>query len=134
MKFLLAIAAAILAIATPAAAQQVGQINCSQTAIYDAATLGSTQLVTNASPSQIYVCGFVITSGGTASVKLESGTGTACATGNAALTPAFPMVANGEVIDSSSVWRGLRVASARNLCISSSAAVAVQAIVYYSQQ
>lgn len=117
-----------------AGAQQVGQLNCSQSVIYDASTNGATQLVTNASLSQIYICGFLLTAGGTANVKLEYGTGTACATGETALTPAFPMVTQMIITDSSPMWRGLRVPPAKNLCINTSAGVAVQAIVYYSLQ
>lgn len=129
------ILAAILDIAGPVHAQQVGQINCSQSAIYDASSTGPTQLITNTGLSQIYVCGFIITTGaGAANVKLESGTGAACATGNAALTPAFQLPANGRVEDNSSMWRGLRVAPARNVCINSSAAVAVQGVIYFTQQ
>lgn len=118
----------------PARAQQVGQLNCSQSVIYDASTNGPTQLVANASQSQIYICGFLLTAGGTANVKLEYGTGTACATGETALTPAFPMVTQMIITDSAPMWRGLRVPPAKNLCINASAGVAVQAIVFYSQQ
>src|SRR6185437_4227628 len=56
-----------------------GYINCDNTAIYDASTSGSTQLVALSSSKKIYVCGGLISTSQTTavSVKLIYGTGTA---------------------------------------------------------
>lgn len=118
-----------MAFAAPAAAQSA--LACNKTAIYDASTNGATKLVTGASTSPIYICGYQLFAGGTANVSLVTGTGTNCATGQAALTPAFPLVAQGGVADPSPFWRGLVVNSSTDLCIKTSAGVAVQGVVYY---
>ena len=125
------VAAGLTVAAVPANAQSA--LGCNKAAIYDASTNGATKLVTGLSTSPIYICGYQLFAGGTASVSLVSGTGTNCATGQAAVTPAFPLVAQAGVADQSPVWRGLAVNSSTDLCIKTSAGVAVQGIVYYSQ-
>ena len=110
------------------------QIGCNQTLVYDAATNGSTELLVGVATKQIYICGFSLWAGGTATVKLVKGTGTACATNEVAITPAYSLVTQTGFTDSSPVWRGLRVEGASNLCIKTSAGVAVQAQVYYAQR
>jgi hypothetical protein len=117
-------------LASPAAAQ----VACNRTAIYDASTNGATRLVVGNSANRIFICGYVLMAGGTANVSLTTGTGTNCGTNTVAITPAFPLVAQARVPDNSSVWRGLAVQPSLDLCINSSAGVAVQAIVYFSQQ
>jgi hypothetical protein len=107
-------------------------IECNQSASYDTNTSGSTKIVSGASKTVIYICGYTIVSGGTANVSLKSGTGTNCGTGTAAVTPAYSMVAQNRVSDDSPVWRGLLVPTGQDLCINSSAGVAIQAIVYYT--
>lgn len=132
-----AIVCALFALALPARAQGVSpalMFGCNQSAIYDASTNGSTKLVTGVAVKQIYVCGWNIFWGGTATVKLTYGTGGTCGTGTTAITPAFSGVAQSYDIDPSSVYKGLTPVPASNdLCITTSAGVAVQAIVYYSQ-
>jgi len=109
-------------------------IQCNLSATYDAATSGATQMVALAASQSIYVCGFSITVGGTATnVKLVYGTGSNCATGTTNMTPAFQLAINGGIVDGAPFWRGLKTASANALCINASAANAVQAIVYYAQ-
>lgn len=109
-------------------------IACTKSAIYDASTNGSTKLVTGAANQQIYVCGFVLFGGGTANVKLTYGTGGTCGTGTTSITPAFNLVAQARVVDHQTYYAGLTPAPPSNdLCLNASAAVAIQAIVYYSQ-
>lgn len=110
-----------------------GLIQCDSKAIYDASTNGSTELVALSSGKSIYICGKTIFAGGTASVKLIYGTGTACATGSNNLTPAFPLIAQTGLVDPSPFYRGSKTAVSNALCINSSAGVAVQAEVYYTQ-
>jgi hypothetical protein len=123
--------AAIAAHQQPTMAQGVGTF-CNASAIYDASTSGSTKLVTGTASTRIFVCGFDLYAGGTANVKLVYGTGGTCGTGTTSITPAFQFLAQTGLIDPTSSWRGLTpVPLANDLCLNSSAGVAVQAIVYY---
>lgn len=110
-----------------------GMISCDSTAIYDASTSGSTELVAISGSKSIYVCGYSIVAGGTVNVKLISGTGTACATGSSNKTPAYQLTAQTGISDGAPFFRGLKTASGGALCINASAGVAAQAIVYYAQ-
>lgn len=134
-RVLLALAA--LVTLTGAAQAQVAESStyaCTQSAIYDASTNGSTKLATGVANKQIYVCGFVLFGGGTASVKLIYGTGGTCGTGAHAITPAFAIVAQSSLVDHQTYYAGLTPVPASNdLCINTSAGVAIQAIVYYTQ-
>lgn len=110
-----------------------GMIACGSSVVYDASTNGATQLVALASSQKVYVCGYSIFSAGTVNVELDYGTGTACATGNTKMTPAFQLTAQTGVVDGSPFYRGLATIASNELCIKTSAGVAVQAIVYYTQ-
>lgn len=108
-------------------------ISCNNSVVYDASTSGATSLISPASGQTVYVCGYSIVSAGTASVKLESGTGALCGTGTVAMTPAYELTAQGGIADGSPFFRGMKSQASAGVCFSSSAAVAVQAIVYYTQ-
>jgi hypothetical protein len=112
----------------------VGGIICDNSAIYDASTTGSTQLVALSSGKVIYVCGFSFYVGGTATnVKLVYGTGTNCATGSTSMTPAYQIVANDGIVDNHTFGNSLKTAVSNALCINASAANAVQGTIYYTQ-
>ena len=111
----------------------VQHIGCDNSVVYDASTSGSTQLVALVSGQAVYVCGFVLFSAGTANVKLNYGTGTACATGTTAMTPAFQLTAQTGVSYGNGEGTVTKTAAGNALCINSSAAVAVQAVVTYTQ-
>lgn len=135
-----ALIAAALLFTTEAQPQVTSQstIACSRVAIYDTNASGSTKLVTGTG-RPIYICGFTFIGGGTVNVKLVYGSGTNCGTGTVNLTPAFNMIANSQVADQSSFFRGLVVpgapaATPNDLCINASSGVAIQAIVYYQIQ
>ena len=109
---------------------------CNQAVIYDTAANGATLLVTGITGEQIYVCGFTFWSAGTTNVDLVYGTGATCGTGTQQVTPAFRFTAQSGIVDHPVIYQGLTPApSANNLCINSSAtpAVAVEAIIYYTQ-
>lgn len=130
-KFLTALA--ILALVLSPAFSQTGTNSaqlCNKSAIYDAATNGSTRLVT-ASGRQLYICGYSIYSAGTVNVKLIAGTGTTCATGSRNLTPAYQFTAQTGIVDPSFAYRGMGGQSGEDICINASAGIAVQAVVYY---
>jgi hypothetical protein len=109
-------------------------IACTKSALYDASTSGSTKLVTGTATAQIYVCGFNLFAGGTANVKLVYGTGGTCGSGTIAITPAYTLIAQTGMVDHQPYYAGITAVPASNdLCINTSAGVAVQAIVYYTQ-
>jgi hypothetical protein len=125
-------AALLSAIPRPAHAQI--PISCTSTALYDASTNGTTQLVAAITNARIYVCGFVFWSAGTANVQLQQGTGTNCGTGTVNMTPAFRFAGTSGVgVTSLGNYQGLSTTLSQALCINSSAGVAVQAIVYFAQ-
>lgn len=108
-------------------------IGCNSSVVYDASTSGATQLVALVSGKSIYVCGYTLFSGGTANIGFVYGTGVACASGQTKITPAYQLIAQTGLVDSSPVFRGLATAASNALCINTSAGVAVQATVYYTQ-
>jgi len=110
-----------------------GLVSCQNSVIYDASTNGATQLVALSSGKVVYICGYTIFAAGTANVELDYGTGTACATGNNKITPAYQLTAQTGISDQSPYYRGLNAIASNELCIKTSAGVAVQAVVYYSQ-
>lgn len=134
MKFLRIMLAAVAVAFAFAAAPALAQVDCRQSVVYDASTNGSTKLITGTSTTRVFICGYTIVAGGTATVKLVTGTGTNCATSEAAITPAYSLVAQSVVSDSSPAWRGLTAQPGLDVCLKTSAGVAVQAIVYFNQQ
>lgn len=110
-----------------------GMTACTASAVYDASTNGATQLVALAAGKTIYVCGYTLFSGGVANVSLVYGTGANCVTGQTAMTPAFQLGSQVGVDDASSYYRGMATAAGNALCIKTSAGVAVQALVFYTQ-
>jgi hypothetical protein len=137
IRYLAALFALAVAFADPAMAQGISpsqMFGCNQSAQYDASTSGNTKLVTGVANKLIYVCGFNFFSNGTVNVSLVYGTGGTCGTGTGSVTPAFEFGAQTGTVDHLPVYTGLPGAPASNdLCIKTSGAVAVQAIVYYTQ-
>jgi hypothetical protein len=137
--------------APPANALQIGAVasgatggllqnikTCDSHAKYDASTNGSTSIISGVSGRKIYICGFIIQTGGTATnVKLVEGTHTTtdCDTSSANVTPAYQLLANSNVGVNAAFWTGLATATAANgLCVNASAGNAVQADVFYTIQ
>jgi hypothetical protein len=118
-----------------------GYINCDKTVVYDTNTNGTTQLVALSSGQIVYVCGYSFSQSTTTSVNvsLVYGTGSACATGQTAITPAYPIQAPasagpiGIVVQMPFGSSGLKTTASQELCIKTNAAVSVQAIVSYTQ-
>ena len=81
------LALCLLSLASSVAAQAP---HCEQTATVDVAAAATTQIVALLGGQRIYVCGWhvnVIGAAGPPTIKFVHGTGTACATGIADLTP-----------------------------------------------
>jgi hypothetical protein len=109
---------------------------CDKTAFYDASTSGKTVVVAGVSAKKIYICGYIIGTGGTATnVEFGSGTGAACVTTYAKITPTWQLTANQRQGFATPFWTGLiTLNNADSLCINASAANAVQAQVFYTIQ
>jgi hypothetical protein len=131
MRLILALLG-LFAFVQPAHAQQ--QISCANSVIYNASTNGATQLVPALTNARIYLCGYTFWANGVVTVSLVSGTGTNCATGTVTLVPAFVFSAASQgITDGSGNFRGLATAAGQALCLNTSAGVAVQAIIYFTQ-
>jgi hypothetical protein len=125
-------AVALLAVAAPAFAQTVRP--CSNSVVYDASTNGSTELVALSAGRKVYVCSLALWAGASATnVGLVYGTGSACATGETALTPMFRLAANTGLVIPAATWNGLQAPAGKALCLKTSAGNAVQGLVTYLQ-
>jgi len=129
-KFLLSTFFAVQAVC--ANAQLPGSV-CNQTAIYDASTSGNTQIVAATTGTKIYICGYTLFSAGPSNVGLTTGTGTNCGTGNSKLTPYYELASETGISDQGATYRGMSTPASGAVCMYSSAAVAVQGIIYYTQ-
>lgn len=107
---------------------------CNQSAIYDASTSGATKLATGVANKRIYVCGYSLWSASTVVVGFVYGTGGTCAVGQNEVTPLYQLTAQTGLVDHLPVYTGLPPVPASNdLCITTNAGTAVQAVIYYSQ-
>lgn len=135
--------------APPANAVQVGAVasgatggltaglkTCDLHAKYDASDNGNITLVTGVSSRKIYICGYILANGGTATnLSLTEGSDANCATNNAGLTPVYQILANQSVGVMSPFWAGLAVSTnAYFVCIKSSAGNAHQGEIWYTIQ
>lgn len=111
-----------------------GILSCQSSKVYDASTNGSTVQVAAAIGRSTYICGYTIWGGGTATVKYVYGTGTTCGTGTTALTPAYSITAQTGVNDTSPHFKGLYAPVGNDVCITTSAGVAIQALLFYIQR
>lgn len=110
-------------------------IYCGSTAFLNMSTATTTQIVALSGGTHIYVCSYALMAGGTANVKLVSGTGTDCVTSPADVTPNYPLVAQAGVNRTAG---GGNIVTRTNdagdaLCATSSAAVTVVVEVSYTQ-
>jgi len=113
-----------------------GLKTCDSHAKYDASDNGSKTLVTGVSGRKVYVCGYILATGGTATnLKLREGSDADCATNGADLTPAWQLVANDKLGMQSAFWTGLAVSTnAYYVCVNASAGNAHQAEIWYTIQ
>jgi hypothetical protein len=114
-----------------------GAVACASSAFYDASTLGTTQVVAALSSAgvgnRIYVCGYTVNVGATATnVSLSYGTGTNCGTGTTALTPVWVLAANQFFVEND-FGGPLTVPPGNALCVTTSAANPVKVLVRYLQ-
>jgi hypothetical protein len=136
-KFLLALLLLMFTFA-PAIGQETTPFYCTKPPIvYDASTIGATQVqaAATAGPARVSVCSWIVTTNAAVSVGLVYGTGVNCAIGQVKLTPAYQFLATTSGIagfnDGSNQWRGMQVPAGNNLCVNTSAAVAVQVQIYW---
>jgi hypothetical protein len=113
-----------------------GVTQCDTHAFYDASDNGKKTVVAGVSAKKIYICGFVLATGSTATnLSLTSGTGSDCASTSTAITPAYQLIANDRVGANAAFWNGLvTLANADNLCVNASAGNAHQVEVFYTVQ
>jgi hypothetical protein len=102
-------------------------------AISSTALNGNAELVALTSNQTIYLCGFSWMVSATANVRLVYGTGTACATGETAITGAYPMVANQGIAVGSAGAIVAKGAVSNAVCIETSAAADVRGLLTYAK-
>lgn len=120
-------------ISQPQALSVAGVVACDNSAVLSMSTATTTQAIALASGKSVYVCGFVLNAGGTATVKLVQGTGSNCGSGQSNLTPAFNLTAGGNVALGNSLGRLLKSNSGSAVCVKSSAAQPVNVLLIYTQ-
>jgi hypothetical protein len=101
-------------------------------------TATTTEIVALSGSTHIYVCGVAVVTSGTTNVTVVSGTGSNCATSQAAVSPAFPFVPNSATAGINWTAGGGNVVTRTNdagdaLCVTSSGAVTVAVVVSYAQ-
>jgi hypothetical protein len=109
-----------------------GLIGCDSSALLSMSTATTTQAIALQAGKSIYVCGFVLNGGGTTTARIVQGTGTNCGTGQANMTPAFNLAAGGNVTVGNGVGVVLKTTAANALCITNSAAIALNILVIYT--
>ena len=109
-----------------------GLVACDSSALLSMTTATTTQIVALQAGKSIYICGFVVNAAGTTTARLVQGTGTNCATGLANITPAFSLTSGGNVTFGNSVGQLLKSNSGGALCITNSAAIALNVLVTYT--
>jgi hypothetical protein len=114
----------------------LGLKTCDQHALYDASDNGSITLVAGVSGRKVYICGYILAAGGTATnLKLVEGSSANCAANAANLTPAYQLLANQSIGFQSPFWTGLvNSTAAYYVCVNASAGNSHQAEIWYSIQ
>jgi hypothetical protein len=98
----------------------------------DTSTSGNVQLVALNGSDLIYICGYSVVVGSTATaVQLIYGTGTACATGETDLTGPWPFAANGGITQANAGSPQFVVPAGNALCVELSAANPITGHVTY---
>ncbi len=131
-----AVPSCALYLGTSQSALNKGVTGCDTHAFYDASDNGKKTVVAGVSAKKIYICGYILATGGTATnLSLTSGTGTDCVTTSTAITPAYQLATNDRTGANSPFWNGLiTLANADNLCVNASAGNAHQVEVWYTIQ
>lgn len=110
-----------------------GLIACDSSAMLSMTTATTTQAIALVAGKSIYSCGFIINAGGTTTGRLVQGTGTNCGTGQANLTPAFNLTSGGNISHGSGLGALGRTSTANALCVTNSAAIALNVFITYTQ-
>jgi hypothetical protein len=110
-----------------------GIVACDSSAQLTVSTATTTQIVALIAAKSIYICSLTINGAGTTTGKLVSGTGTNCGTGQANLTPAFSLIAGSTVTAGGGLGYVVKAAAGAAVCVTNSAAVAVNVLVSYTQ-
>ena len=108
-------------------------VACDSSALLSMSTATTTQAIALQAGKSIYICGFVVNAGGTTTGRLVQGTGTNCGTGQGNLTPAFSLATGGNVAFGNGVGQLLKLTAGSALCVTNSAAIALNVLVSYTQ-
>ena len=135
----IAIAVCLLAGSAWAQQQVPPKTICNQSVALQMTTATTTQLVALVNGESVRICGYAIqgsTTSTATTLKLVYGTGTACASGTTALTPAWNMPASSTALPFSQgqgVGQLFSTPTGNALCATNSAAGTVNILVTYAQ-
>jgi hypothetical protein len=132
-RFVLALVLA-LGLASPAFPQGVGPqtLLCNKAFQVSQGATALTKVVSNVPSQQISLCGWALNAGAAAATaQLEYGTGTNCATGTTAITPAISLGVNGTYVDHST-YVNQSVPQLADLCLVTTGTGPMQVTIYYS--
>jgi hypothetical protein len=110
-----------------------GMVGCNSSAVLSMSTSTTTQAIALAAGKSIYVCAFVMNGGGTTTGRFVHGTGTNCATSPSNLSPAFNLINGGVINLGSGLGQILKTSAGSALCVTNSAAVALNVLIVYTQ-
>lgn len=118
---------------SPVQAQGIGGINISCTQVFQVSqnAVALTKIITS-SNRVISLCGWVFNAGAaTATVQLQSGTGTNCGSNNAAVTPNFALGINGVLVDHI-ITAHVSLPPNNDLCLVTTGTGPMQVMIYYT--
>jgi hypothetical protein len=105
---------------------------CNGSAFVEVTTQTTVQVVAGQANKSIYVCGFVVNSGGATTARLVHGLGTNCATNPGNLTPAFKLTNGDSIAWGSGLGQVMKLPTSRALCLTSSANPDVNVLISYA--
>jgi hypothetical protein len=110
-----------------------GMVACDSSAQLNVTTATTTQIIALVAGKTIYVCGMLINSAGTTTVRLVQGNGTNCATAPVNMTPAFNLAASTNVAFGGGLGYVMKSTAGNAICVTNSAAIGTNTLITYTQ-
>jgi hypothetical protein len=107
-------------------------ILCDKSISFSSTSIQTTQIIPISPGQSIYICGFIINSGGTNTVKIQGSTSIACTTGVTSLTPSFSLISGSNIIFGQSLGSLFNTPNGNNVCIVTTTTGIVNLLVIYT--
>ena len=108
-------------------------VACDKSVVVSGSSATTAELVALVTGQRVYVCGVVFSGGGTTTAKLVSGTGSACATGQANVTGAIELADNTTATLGYGYGSMARTTGGQAVCWTNTVGVQVSGILSYAQ-